>query len=102
MRCAFCQNWEISQLPKGRLPSRTPGNPEIPEPICPPPEAAAQRIIGEHAYREMSSGAFSRTVGLPAAVDTKQTRVWLKSGILEMTMPKTEAEKRHKIPIEEG
>jgi HSP20 family molecular chaperone IbpA len=27
--------------------------------------------------------------------------VRLKSGILEMTMPKTEAEKRHKIPIEE-
>jgi len=47
MRCAFCQNWEISQLPKGRLPSDKPANPGTPEPICPPLEAAAQRIIGE-------------------------------------------------------
>ena len=57
---------------------------------------------GEYSYREMSSGAFSRTVGLPAAVDSKQAKVRLKDGILEMTMPKTEAEKRHKIAIEEG
>ena len=57
---------------------------------------------GEYYYREMSSGAFSRTVALPAAVDSKQARVRLKNGILEMTMPKTEAEKRHKIGIEEG
>jgi HSP20 family protein len=57
---------------------------------------------GEYYYREMSFGAFSRTVGLPAAVDAKQATVRLKNGILEMTMPKTEAEKRHKIAIEEG
>jgi pyruvate formate lyase activating enzyme len=48
MRCAFCQNWEISQLPKGRISGRAPLNPDAPEPICPPIEAAAQRIIGEH------------------------------------------------------
>jgi pyruvate formate lyase activating enzyme len=47
MRCAFCQNWEISQLPKARSPASPPPNPEAPEPICPPLEAAAQRIIGE-------------------------------------------------------
>jgi HSP20 family molecular chaperone IbpA len=35
-------------------------------------------------------------------VDSKQARVRLKNGILEMTMPKTEAEKRHKIAIEES
>jgi HSP20 family protein len=57
---------------------------------------------GEYYYREMSSGAFTRTIGLPAAVDSKQAKVRLKNGILEMTMPKTEAEKRHKIPVEEG
>ncbi|HSF29288.1 MAG TPA: radical SAM protein [Candidatus Tectomicrobia bacterium] len=47
MRCAFCQNWELSQLSKGRIPERKADNPEAPEPICPPLEAAAQRIIGE-------------------------------------------------------
>jgi HSP20 family protein len=57
---------------------------------------------GEYSYQEMSAGAFSRTIGLPAAVDAKQAKVRLKNGILEMTMPKTEAEKRHKIAIEEG
>lgn len=57
---------------------------------------------GEYYYREMGYGAFSRTISLPAAVDSKQAKVRLKNGILEMTMPKTEAEKRHKIPIEEG
>jgi len=57
---------------------------------------------GEYYYREMSPGAFSRTVGLPAAVDSKQARVRLNNGVLEITMPKTEAEKRHKIAIEEG
>lgn len=48
MRCALCQNWQISQLPKGRIPKKTPVNPAAPEPICPPLEAAVQRIIGEH------------------------------------------------------
>jgi pyruvate formate lyase activating enzyme len=47
MRCAFCQNWEISQLPKGRIPPQKAMDAEAPEPICPPIEAAAQRIIGE-------------------------------------------------------
>jgi HSP20 family protein len=62
----------------------------------------AEEETGEYYYREIGSGAFSRTIGLPAAVDSKQARVRLKNGILEMTMPKTEAEKRHKIAIEES
>jgi HSP20 family protein len=57
---------------------------------------------GEYYYQEMSAGAFARTVSLPAAVDAKQAKVRLKDGILTMTLPKTEAETRHKIPIEEG
>jgi HSP20 family protein len=57
---------------------------------------------GEYYYREMSTGAFSRTVVLPAAVNAQAATVRLKNGILEMTLAKTEAEKRHKIAIEEG
>jgi HSP20 family protein len=57
---------------------------------------------GEYVSRELSAGAFSRTVVLPAAVDAKEAKVRLTHGILEMTLPKLEAEKRHKIAIEEG
>lgn len=57
---------------------------------------------GEYYYQEMSAGVFTRTIDLPAAVDATQAKVRLKNGILEMTLPKTEAEKRHKIAIEEG
>jgi HSP20 family protein len=65
-------------------------------------EIKREEETGEYYSREMGYGAFSRTISLPAAVDSKQAKVRLKNGILEMTMPKTEAEKRHKIPIEEG
>ncbi|HSF29287.1 MAG TPA: Hsp20/alpha crystallin family protein [Candidatus Tectomicrobia bacterium] len=65
-------------------------------------EIKREEETGEHYYQEMSVGPFSRTIRLPAAVDAKQVKVRLKHGILEMTMPKTEAEKRHKIAIEEG
>jgi DnaJ-class molecular chaperone len=61
-----------------------------------------EKETGEYYYHEMSSGTFARTISLPAAVDAKLARVQLKNGILEMTMPKTEAEKRHKIAIKEG
>lgn len=57
---------------------------------------------GEYYYHEMTSGAFMRTIGLPAAVDAKQAKVRLKNGVLEMTMVKIEAAKRHKIAIEEA
>ncbi len=48
MRCTFCQNWQISQQPKGKLRHTTAPLPDDPEPICPPLEEAAQRIVGEH------------------------------------------------------
>jgi pyruvate formate lyase activating enzyme len=68
LRCTFCQNWEISQTPKGRLAtqetsrhatgrgevpasaatSQVTVDPESPEPICPQLEAAEHRIVGEH------------------------------------------------------
>lgn len=57
---------------------------------------------GDYYYHEMSAGAFSRTIELPVAIDPQRAKVRLKNGVLEMTLPKVEAEKRHKIAIEEG
>jgi HSP20 family protein len=57
---------------------------------------------GEYYFREIGYGAFSRTIDLPAAVDTKKAKVRLKNGILEMMVPKLETARRHKIAIEEA
>jgi HSP20 family protein len=57
---------------------------------------------GEYYLREMSYGAFSRSIPLPADVDTEKCRVSFKDGILEMKLPKAESAKRRRIPIEEG
>lgn len=49
LRCAFCQNWEISQWPKDRLPRglhATGGTPTA-EVVCPQLEAAQDAVIGE-------------------------------------------------------
>jgi pyruvate formate lyase activating enzyme len=48
LRCTFCQNWEISQGPKGKL---TPVEGQVStacDAICPQLEAAEHRIVGEH------------------------------------------------------
>jgi HSP20 family protein len=57
---------------------------------------------GQYRWREMSYGTFSRSVPLPAGVDTDKCKVTFKDGILEIRLPKTEPAKRRKIPIEGG
>jgi pyruvate formate lyase activating enzyme len=49
LRCAFCQNWEISQWPKEHLPKRIApnGKVETQEPICPQLVEMEQAIPGE-------------------------------------------------------
>lgn len=55
----------------------------------------------EHYYRsEISRGAFSRTVTLPADVDGDKAKATFKEGVLELTMPKIERSKRHSIKVE--
>lgn len=55
----------------------------------------------ENFYRcEISRGAFSRTVALPAEVDGDKTKATFKEGVLELTMPKVERAKRHSIKVE--
>lgn len=57
---------------------------------------------GQYHRRELEYGEFSRTVALPAAVDTSKCKAKFKEGILEMTLPKAEGAKRRTIKIEES
>jgi pyruvate formate lyase activating enzyme len=59
LRCAFCQNWEISQWPKEHLPkhveSARPAQSAgraAPEPICPKLAEVQRDIPGEHVTPE--------------------------------------------------
>lgn len=55
---------------------------------------------GEYYRREMSRGEFLRTLPLPATVDGEKAKASFKDGILELTLPKTEATKRRAIKVE--
>lgn len=55
---------------------------------------------GEYYRREIRSGNFLRTIALPASVDEKAIKAKFKDGLLEVTLPKMESEKRHSIKIE--
>ena len=55
---------------------------------------------GDYYRCEISRGEFSRTVALPAAVDTTKAKASFKDGMLELVIPKTEARKRCTINIE--
>ena len=54
----------------------------------------------EHRHLvERSYGAFSRMVRLPAPVASDKAKASFKSGVLTITLPKTEEAKRKAIPI---
>ena len=50
--------------------------------------------------RESWSGAFQRTVSLPESVDADKTKAEMKDGVLHLTMPKREEEKRKQIKVD--
>jgi HSP20 family protein len=54
---------------------------------------------GDYYCCEISHGAFSRTVPLPAYVDEAKAKASMKDGMLELTLPKLEKSKRHTISI---
>lgn len=50
--------------------------------------------------RERSYGKFYRAMSLPAAVDASKAKASYKNGVLEVVMPKSEAEKKTEIKVE--
>lgn len=54
---------------------------------------------GEYYRCEIARGAFSRTVGLPTAVDTGKARASFKDGMLEIMIPKLAKNNRRHIEI---
>jgi HSP20 family protein len=55
---------------------------------------------GDYYRREISRGAFSRTVMLPSEVNGEKAKAFFKEGTLELIFPKVEKSKRHKIKVE--
>ncbi len=49
--------------------------------------------------REIRSGTFTRSVLLPADVNAAKAQTSFKDGVLELTLPKVRASKRHKISV---
>jgi len=60
----------------------------------------AKEEKGDYYRCEIGSGEFSRTVGLPCAVDASKARAQLKDGLLELTLPKVEKAKRQAVKID--
>jgi HSP20 family protein len=54
---------------------------------------------GDYYRAEITRGAFSRTIALPAAVDDAKAKATMKEGVLELTLPKVEKSKRRTIAI---
>jgi len=55
---------------------------------------------GDYYRCEISRGAFSRSVPLPAAVDGARAKASFKDGMLELTIPKVEKAKRHAVKVD--
>ena len=52
LRCSFCQNWEISQWPRERLPKHLEPAAAEADPVCPRSSRLADRIPGEFVTPE--------------------------------------------------
>ena len=62
LRCAFCQNWEISQWPKGMLPRAIDESDasKPAQPVCPQLATIADAVMGEHVTpQQIVSSALS-------------------------------------------
>jgi HSP20 family protein len=58
---------------------------------------------GKGFYRvERSYGSFRRSLRLPAGVDAEAIKATFDKGVLEITVPKPEAAKAHKVEISVG
>ncbi len=52
-----------------------------------------------YVYRESSYGSFTRQINLPTEVDPAKVEATCKDGVLNITLPKAEVAKKHKIQI---
>jgi HSP20 family protein len=57
---------------------------------------------GKYVLRERHHGQLTRSVLLPAEVDTEQAVAEHKDGVLTLTLPKTIVERTKKIPVTTG
>ena len=55
---------------------------------------------GDYYRCEITRGAFSRTVGLPAGVDGSKAKASFKDGVLTVLLPKAEHARRHSLKID--
>ena len=55
---------------------------------------------GDYYRMEMSRGEFSRTVTLPAEIDSDKAKAGFSDGVLELTLPKVTKAKRRAIKVE--
>lgn len=55
---------------------------------------------GDYYRCEILRGAFSRTLSLPAGVNTGKANARFKDGVLEVTLPKMERAKRRSVKVE--
>ena len=53
----------------------------------------------KYLVRELPSGAFTRTLRLPAAIDAEQVDAQIADGVLTLTLPKAESARPKKINI---
>ena len=58
-----------------------------------------EKTEGDIHRREIRTGAFTRTVTLPDAVDGRKTKATYKDGVLELKMPKLKPSRKHDIKI---
>ncbi len=67
-------------------------------------QRAPEDVPEEATYhrRERSCGSFSRTFQLPFQVDAAQVEAVFENGVLEVTLPRAEADKPRKIAIQAG
>jgi HSP20 family protein len=55
---------------------------------------------GDYYRSEITQGAFSRSLPLPAEVNIDKSQAKFKDGVLELTLPKIESTKRRSIKID--
>ena len=55
---------------------------------------------GDYHRREISTGLYSRTLSLPAAVEGENAKAEFKDGVLRLTLPKSEQSRRISIQVD--